>query len=170
MPFPNADHIASGAGSFEPQLSPRFSFEISGLDGNDSETIVLSLDGFTPPVESNEAVEILQGNEKRRVAGQADFQNATLVVKDFVDAGIRDALHRWRRKVYNPETGLMGYARDYKKQASLIWTGPDGQSQRVYTLIGVWPTEMNPGAGDMNSSDNIKIEMTLAVDKAIYVV
>jgi hypothetical protein len=168
MPI-SGDHIAAQAGGFEPQLSPRFSVEITGLDGNDSETIVLSLDAFTPPTESNEAVEIPYGNEKRRVAGQADFQNATLTVKDFVDSGTRDALHRWRRKVYNPETGVMGYARDYKKQAALIWTGPDGQSQRIYNLLGIWPSELNPGGADMNSSDNVKVELTIAVDKAIYV-
>lgn len=169
MPFPNADHIAAQNGAFEPQLSNRFLMEIYGLASGDLDVIVLALNNLTPPVISVEPTTIPFGNEERKVAGRATFDDITLNLKDFVDAPVRDAMHRWFEQVYDPNTGLMGYARDYKKEGSIIMTGPDGESQRVYNLIGIFPTSLNPGSFDMGGAENIEIDMSISIDKMIYV-
>lgn len=168
MPYPSADHIAPQAGSFEHQLGNRHQVEIYSLDSGDSDILLLALNGFTPPNVSVDPVEIHYGNEKRLQAGKPAFENATLRVRDYVDAKVREAVHRWFKKVYDARTGKMGYAKDYKKTGALLMTGPDGQSIRKYDLIGLWPSAVNFGDFNMESADPIVLEVTLACDKALY--
>ena len=160
----SADHIAAEAGAFEPQRKNNFTLIIPLTD-----TVLLqrSLDSFPLPKEANEEIAINFGNEVRKVAGRANFENLELVLKDFVDQQIAQLVVSWRRQVYNPTTGAIGYARDYKKKGEVIMFGPDGNLQRKWKLIGCWPSRMDPGGGDMNAAENNKISVTITIDKAI---
>lgn len=169
MAFPSADHIARQDGTFEPQLSNRWALEVHGLNSGDSDLIILSLQNFTPPTITLSDVELPYGNEVRKVAGQATFDNISLTVKDFVDVPVRDALHRWFEKVYDPKTGKFGYAKDYKKKGTIVMTGPDGESERFYEVEGMYISSLNPGSFDMAGADNVQIEVTISVDKAIQI-
>ena len=164
----SADHIAQEAGSFEPQRQNNFSFEAS-LGAADKDLIVLALHGLTLPNESNEEMEIPYQNEKVYVAGGATFEGLTLTVKDFVDQDVRGALLRWRALVYDPVTGKVGKAKDYKKKASIIMAGPDGDDVRVCQLKGTWPQALNGGTLDHSAQgEQVLIEVTLRFDKPLW--
>jgi hypothetical protein len=163
-----SDHIAAEAGTFEPQRQNNWSLEIT-LDEADKDVIIASLVSSALPPESNDEVEIQYQNEKRYVAGQATFETIPLTLVDYVDVETRNAILRWRLQVYNPETGAIGLAKDYKKRGSIIMTAPDGSTERVCRLVGLWPSAVpNPGTLDMSGSDKVMIEVTLRYDKAVW--
>lgn len=161
----SADHIAAEAGAFEPQRKNNFSLIIP-VDG--STLIQRSLDSFPLVKESNEPVlNVAFGNESRKVAGPAAFESVNLVLKDFVDQQVGKTMLKWRRKVYDPNTGEIGWAKDYKKTGEVVMFGPDGTVERRWKLIGVWPSAIDQGGGDMNANENNKITVTLTIDKVI---
>ena len=162
-----ADHIAAEAGTFEPQRSNNFSIEVS-LEEADKDLIIMGLQSVPLPNESNDEIEIQYQNEKRYVAGQYTVDSTTLIVRDFVDQDTRGALMRWRKKVYDPATGQVGLASSYKKTANIVMTAPDGSQQRVCKMRGVWPQAMTGGNLAMDASDQVLVELTLRIDKALW--
>lgn len=163
----SADHIAAEAGTFEPQRQNNFSVEIA-LPGADKDILVMSTQGFPLPNESNDEVEIQYQNEKRYVAGMYNLDTTSLTLRDYVDVDTRGAVMRWRKQVYDPATGKVGLAKDYKKTAYLVLTAPDGTQQRLCKLKGAWPQQVTGGSLEMSSAEQVQIEVTLRFDKVIW--
>jgi hypothetical protein len=159
-----ADHIAAEAGTFEPQRQNNFKLEIP-LPGTDKDYISMALHGFTLPQQTNEVVEVEFQNETRKVAGKATVEEGTMILKDFVDVDTLGAVLRWRKQVYDPQTGNIGRASDYKKTGYVILTGPDGEDERVAKLIGVWPSADPSFDMNMEGSDKILLEVPIQIDK-----
>jgi hypothetical protein len=162
MPSPvSADHI--GTGGFEPVRQNNFLVELE-IGG---QTIVKAQESMQMPRPSNPPIAVSYGNEKRKVAGVADFAELTLVLKDFTDAAAIKAIMAWHKDVYDPSSGKIGLAGSYKKQGTVSMAGPNGVGAQKWKLIGVWPSAVTPGEG--NSSNNVPntISVTLQVDKAI---
>ena len=170
MPLTNppqsADHLAGEAGSFEPQRGNNFSVELALSNGDDKDVIIMALEGFTLPTITNEKVELHYQNGVVFVAGKAKTEDGSLVVKDFVDRDVLGAMLRWRKQVHNAKTGQIGYAKDYKVTGSLVMTGPDGTTERVCKLRGLWPLS-DPKFTDfaMGSSEAIKLSLQLSCDR-----
>lgn len=160
----SADHIAAEGGTFEPQRQNNFTLEIP-LSGSDKDYISMGLHGFTIPQQTNEVVEVEFQNETRKVAGKATVEEGSLVLKDFVDVDTRGAILRWRKQVYDPDTGQVGLAKDYKKVGYVILEGPDGSGQRIATLIGCWPSAEPSTDLNMEGSDKILLEIPIQIDK-----
>jgi len=160
----SADHIAAEGGSFEPQRKNNFTLVIPV---DDSTLIQRALDSFPLAKEANDEIAINFGNEVRKVAGKATYESLQLVLKDFVDEQVAQQLITWRRLVYDPNTGAIGLAKDYKKSGEVIMFGPNGEVERTWEIIGIWPSKLDPGNGDMNANENNKITTTLTIDKAI---
>lgn len=170
MPLTNpmsADHLAGAAGQFEPQRSNNFTVEIA-LGGQDRDLLIMSLQSASLPSERNDEIPINFGNEVRYVAGKASVDPISMNVTDYVDSGTRDAVMRWRKQVYDKETGNVGRAADYKKTADLILMAPDGSSRRVCRLIGVWPVSVSGGQLSFENAGLMQIEVSLRCDKAIW--
>lgn len=164
----NADHLAAAAGEFEPQRQNNFSFEAT-LDDNDKELLVLSLSAGALPTESNDEIEISYQNQKRYVAGMFNADGVSFTFRDYADKGTRIAIMRWRKLVHNKKTGATGLAKDYKKEANIIMTAPDGSMERVCILEGTWPQAVTGGTLDMSSADPVMIEVTFRFDKPLWV-
>lgn len=162
----NADHIAAQNGNFEPVRKNNFVFEIILDDPNHQEAIALSVASGFHPEEENDDVEMSFGNEKRYAAGRVSFAEGTLTVRDYVDAVTFAALHAWRRLVYDPATGGVGNAADYKKQCHVRVHGPNGVAVRTWTLVGAYPKRAKWGESDYATSDQNMIELTIRYDKA----
>ena len=137
--------------------------KIPGVVDND---ITLAVESITLPSVTNDPIELAYGNSKVKVAGQATFDDVSLVVKDFIEADIELALSKWRKQVYDPQTDLMGWAATYKKNASVTQYGPDGTKLRKWILEGVWPSNLDLGELNYDGGDKKIITMALAVDKA----
>lgn len=137
-----------------------------GLEGFDSNDITLAVESIGIPSVSNDPIELAYGNTKVKVAGQATYDDVSLVVKDFIEADIELALTKWRAMVYNPENDSMGWASKYKKDGTITQYGPDGSCKRKWKLIGVWPTNLDLGELNYDGGDKKTITMNLSVDRA----
>jgi hypothetical protein len=157
------DHLAAAGGAFEPQRQNNWLFSVN-LPGQ--EDITLGLESSALPSVAVEEIELHYLNIRRYVAGKAVYDTIPLVLKDMVDVGVASAIKEWHEQVYNPTTHKIGLARDYKKFADLILFGPDGDTERIWNLIGCWPISVNYGTLDMTSSEKVLIEATLRFDRA----
>ena len=162
-----AERIAPQAGGFEPQRQANWTLEIADPSIDVNDVIQFSLESGFLPSRSNEEIELHFGNERRYVAGKALYEAGTLVVKDFVDARTAKIVSDWQELVYNPATGVVGLASQYKKEANIVLFGPNGTGRRVWTLVGLWPQAVNFGSLDMTANDKVTIEMTMRYDVAI---
>jgi hypothetical protein len=149
------------------QRTYNWSLEIALDDAGDQVLITQGLESFSGPDLDVGEIEIPYGNEIRYVAAKARYSEATLVVRDFVDIGVANALIKWSRMVYNPESGSMGLARSYKKMADLVMVAPDQSVARAWKLIGIWPRRMRHGDFSMESQDKVRIECVLRYDRAV---
>ena len=148
--------------NFEPQR--KFDFQIDFGD----DILRLSVSKFTLPSISNEEIELAYGNEKVWIAGQTTNETATLELRDTIDAGTAGAIMAWRDSVYDPETGNIGRASEYKKTASVFLLSPDGSDYREWQLIGCWPQAIKAGDLDMTDNNVVLLEATIRYDRAMY--
>ena len=164
----SADMLAAQNGGFEPQRQSNWELIIAPPGGAaDAEAIKLAIISSSLPSESSDEIELNYGNEKRYVAGKTTFEAIPLVINDFVDKTIRDIFVRWRRNVYKAKSGAIGYARDYKVDATIVLYGPDGVSDvRECKLFGCWPQAVTGGTLDHASSEPVQMEVQLRYDKA----
>jgi hypothetical protein len=164
-----ADHIArERIGGFEPQRAFNWTLEINGLPGHDKDVISLSLQSAFVPTCANEEIEIPFGNERVWVAGKANWERGGIVCRDYVDRPVAAALYAWRRLVYNPVDGTIGYAVRYKRHGSIILYGPDGTLSRPWEVAGMWPVSVSFAENglDMANNDQVRIGVALRFDKA----
>ena len=171
----NADFMGPSSGGYEPQrvnnalmtFQGPFTVEGKAVGSGGDDELTLALDTFPVPKDSNGIIEAGWLNEKRKFAGLPIFDDLSVVYKDFVDRDTARMLRAWRYSVYNPETGKIGLASDYKKTGWTSLFAPNGAYVRSYELIGAWPSAMDPGDIDMAGEDIIRITMTITIDKAI---
>jgi hypothetical protein len=167
MGFISANHLAPAKGFFEPQRTYNWSLEVALDDAGDQILIMQGLESFSAPTEGNDEITLEYANERRYVAGKAVYQTSDLVLKDFVDMGVANAVIKWRRQVYNPETGSIGLARDYKKNADLTLMAPNQSVVRIWKLFGIWPLSVSYGDLNMTTSDKVLVKATLRYDRAV---
>lgn len=157
---------------YEVQRQNNFRFiidlsEISnGTSLSSGDIIELACDTASLPNVQNEATELNYGNSTVKVAGMTSVDDVTVAVKDFIEPDVEQILWNWRLKVYNPQTGKIGWATNYKKSATIVQYGPNGECLRKWHLDGVWPTSLDLGDMDYSSADKKQISMTLSVDNA----
>jgi len=166
----SASHLAAQGGAFEEQRGNNALIRIFGLAENDvisrgEPIITLSLQSFPLPVTTVEAIDTNFLNEKRKIAGLVTFEDMEVVFKDFVDQRTARVLKLWHEEVYDPVTGRIGLARNYKKRGEVQLFGPNQQYNRFWTCIGMWPTTYNAGTIDMASSEPVKVSLTISIDK-----
>lgn len=165
----HANHIGAVGGGFELQRANNALLYIVNLDGNANNVITLSLASFPLPKESSGIIEVNFLNEKRKFAGMVTYDDLTIVFNDYVDKETARLLYNWRYLVKNPVDGKIGNKSAYAKAGRMVKYGPDGGSDREYELQGIWPSALDGGEADFASEDGIKVNMTLTIDKAIYV-
>lgn len=162
-----ATHLAPAGGGYEPQRRYNWFLYLNGVAG--AEQIRLSCQKAFLPDEQNDEIQLSFGNEKVYVAGQTTYATGNIVVNDMVDKDIYGLLRQWRLQVYDPTTGNIGLAAQYKKTARIVLVAPDTTSPRQYQLTGLWPMKISPGDLDYTSNSVIEISMTLRFDKSLPV-
>lgn len=164
----DARHIANAAGDFAPQMQNNFMLEIPGLEGDDKDLILLSVQASALPKEATNVVTLPYGNTEAKVAGRTTHEDVPITVRDFVDRETRAALLRWRRTVHDPATGITGLPSAYKKTINLVLVSSDNSVTRVCKFQGAWPSSMDGGTVDHTSDEPVLIEMTLTYDFPDY--
>ena len=159
----------STTSKYEVQRTNNFRVVFDDLDGianGASDIIELACDTAGLPTTTNDPIELDYGNSNIKVAGKATVDDVSITVKDFIEPDVELILWKWRMKVYNPATGKVGWAKNYKRTARIIQYGPNGEVTRGWKLEGVWPTSLDLGDLDYSSGDKKQITMNLSVDTA----
>lgn len=156
----------AGLLNYEPQRVNNCLIRFN-LGGSDDDTLEFALSTFPLPKSANGIIEQRHVNEMRKFAGNPTFEDLQVVYKDMVDVDIAKILQKWRYSVYNPETGQVGLASQYKKTGTITLFAPNGGFVRTWKLIGAWPSNFDPGDADLSGEDTINISVTVTIDKAI---
>lgn len=154
-------HLASQGGGFEPQAQDRFEVYFPQILGEAVLKAVAT--GFTLS-ENNDAIELTHGNARTYVAGKYNIDAGTLNIRDMVDTPVRASILAWRRLVYDPRTGVSGYASEYKKTGYVYLYGPKGERTGAFQLEGCWPQAVNYGTPDYSAGEPLAIDLTIQFD------
>lgn len=166
-------------GAFEPQRESNFAVIIPGVDQGD--LLVLSVKSADVPGMNVVKKGIKYFNTTAFYAGAlSPVENFTIEYHDYLDRDILAILARWHRKVYNPDTGAIGFARDYKRDGSLFLLPPGMPAadapgvvesteymDRTFRLRGIWPSVLKyPTLSHDSEGENAIIKVDFSVDMA----
>lgn len=165
-----ATKLASQSGEFSPQHVNNWSIDIVGVEEMD--ILHLSLDsGFNPQVALDEVV-IPFGNSEVYYAGKSRFGPGTLGIRDYIDRDCQRIVANWFAQampgLLDPTDGRIGVPADYKKEGDVWNFGPDGEGIRLWSLSGVWPSQVQFGGLTMASAEQVMISLQLRYDWAFY--
>lgn len=168
--YGSASHFATNE-SWEVQRTNHFSVQFidskKTLEESVWNNLSLAVEAVKIPSINLQTTELRKGNEAVKVATAPAFDNGDITIKDAIGADIEQEFYAWFCKVYDPDTGLMGLVKDYKKEAKLIQYSPDGSVKRTWHLYGVFPITYDAGQLNYASPDKKMISSTLSVDKAL---
>lgn len=162
-------------GSFEPQRKANFALIIPDI-GND--LLILSVKNVRPPGIGVTNPAIKSFNTPVKYAGAMEAtESMPISYYDYLDTDVLDRLSFWFRQVYNPQTGAIGRARDYKRRGSLVLLPPgtdpasapglvDSSSyrNRVWVCRGLFPKKLAPDEMDHDSDAPAMISLELSCD------
>ena len=160
-------HLAADR-KWEPQRQTNYQLTIFELPGAGTEAIMLSLVNFSLPTVSNEVINIKHGNTDVKFAGTTQWQGSDqLTVVDYITTDIQKIVSDWRELVYRPATDEIGWAVEYKKEGEVSLVGPDGTNERVWKYEGIWPSQVNYGEVNHESTtDVVRVEIQIQYDRA----
>ncbi len=106
---------------------------------------------------------------KIKVAGDRVWDNWNVTVLQDNDFVIRNALEEWSNKINSFEGNLRTFGSsapsDYKSQGILTRYTATGTPNRVYTLEGIWPTQISPVELSWDATDQLEqFQVTFAFD------
>lgn len=175
-PDRGAYYLAQDPQIFEPQRSNCFKFVVDlsnitvddfgvSVPSNDlSKTLELSVKGSSVPSFSIETINISRGNSQIKFAGKPSFKDGQITVHDYIGAHTKEILLAWQRQAYNVHTQKVGFAKDYKRVATLYELTPDFQIVRTWKLFGCWISEISDPNYDNDSVEARKMDVTIVYD------
>ena len=116
---------------------------------------------FPLPKETTESTDVNYFNQTIKTAGRTTFETTQMVLRDTIDYDTELKFLDWRKKVYDPETGRMGLAADYKTKAQVIEYTPNGEEYRKWELVGCWPSSID--YGDLTYEDGGEKQLTVTI-------
>lgn len=160
---------------WEPQRTNNFEVQIEldflGKIGNETgsgegykKDLMLSVAQFDAPGMSMNTIEVPYGNNIAKFAGRPTMDASNITFNDFIGLDVENILAAWFKKIYNPDTEIVGQAKDYKTTAHLLEFSPDGSIYRSWTLHGVWLGEYKLGNFDQNNNAVRQISGSLIYD------
>lgn len=170
--------LAHQGGGYQPQRKDNFAVLIAGLQNLD--VVALSVAKASIPALKMTQGKVKHFNETTFYAGsRAPTDGGTITIIDYLDKDLVSILAQWYKQVYNPTTGGVGFAADYKRTGEILLLPPGtrggfpgavlAESQRKFRMHGVWPMEFK--YDDLSHEDDggtpAQITLTLSVDRCI---
>lgn len=151
----------------EFQLQRKNHFEVS-FKRNEfiDENLKFMLVSFPLPKETTESSDISYFNQTIKVAGKTSFDTTTMVLRDAISYDTEMKFLSWRKKVYDPKTGRMGLASEYKSEAIVTEYTPNGDEYRSWHIIGCWPSGIDYGELTYDDGGEKQLSVTICYDFA----
>ena len=170
--------LAHQGGGYQPQRKDNFAVLITGIQNVD--VVTLSVSTFTIPELAIQQGKVKHFNETTFYAGsRTPTTGGSMTIIDYIDKDLLAILTQWKKQVYNPNTGAIGWAANYKKRGEVILLPPGtnaaapgavtAQGNRKWILEGVWPMSLKYDELSMDDDGTTpaKITLTLSIDKCI---
>lgn len=178
-------HIADNPANYEPSRTNTFEFVITDIDrllkagvddtgenGDDDyltggqEIVRLGVQKADVPHFSQGEIEVSRGNIKSYYAGAMSFDSGSIEVVDYIGKSGKSVLMAWQRLSGDAKTGMVGRAKDYKKECTLLEYTPDYELVRSWHLVGCWVTKLSESQFSMDSADKKIVTATIRYDRA----
>lgn len=154
--------------SYEPQRTNGALMYVTGIgNGGVDEVFTIGLKSFPLPKVTNAPQQVGYLNEKRKFAGNPEFDDISVQFQDYADLNTAQTLLAWRHQVYDPTTGKIGLKSQYARTGLVKLFAPNGDFERQYHLIGMWPSAFDHGEIDQQGDDMLTIMCNFCIDKAI---
>ena len=152
-------------------LQRKHHFEISFAENSQGQKFIdeglkFMLVSFPLPKETTDASDINYFNQTIKVAGRTTFETTTMILRDAISYDTEAKFLNWRKKVYDPETGKMGVAADYKIKATVKEFTPNGEEYRSWKIVGCWPSGIDYGEMTYDDGGEKQLSVTLCYDYA----
>lgn len=168
------------ASNVETARNHRFSFEVVGVD----RTMLAYVSKMTRPKPETDTVIFHQGRDELTRAGRTRWKPITFSVYELLDSNggtllTLKMLRQWygggtstaqgqNVAVQNFKESKSDTAKgSYKRTAIIRMTSGTGGQIWKYTLLGSWPTQIDPSDLDYSNTEIAQTTVTLAYDKAI---
>ena len=146
----------------EVQRQSHFQIQIDGFD----EAFSFHIRSGNLPTKTFSVIETRVYNETNKQAGARSFDDLSISIHDAVGYDIERKLHDWQEEIQVTDTGYMGYAEDYKRDAEIVEYNVNGTIRSRWHYQGIWPSSVNYGSLDKENVDKKTIDVTFSVDKA----
>lgn len=154
--------------SFEPQRTDGALLYVTGIGNGASDNVFTwSLKSFPLPKLTLAPQSVAYLHEKRKYAGNPEFEDITVAFNDYIDIGTASTLLSWFYQVYDPRTGSKGLKKNYAKPGFVKMFAPDGSMERQWNLYGLWLSSFDPGDIEQGGEEMTTITGTLVIDKAV---
>lgn len=155
----------------EFQLQRKNHFEIYFTPGTDQDIEIdpnlrFMVVSFPLPKETTESTDVSYFNQTIKTAGKTSFDSTTLVLRDAIHYDTELNFLKWRKRVYDPATGKMGIAADYKIDAVVLEYTPNGEEYRKWKLVGCWPAGIDYGEMSYEDGGEKQLSVTINYDYA----
>lgn len=163
----NPTILASNEG-WEPRRTNNFILTIDGIPKavDQIDKISVAVIDFSPGDVEVEQHQIDMLNFFITVAGRARFSNGNIKCRDYLDQRTFFLLWTWYNMSFNISEEAVGYAIDYKRNATLEQFGPDGtKGKLVWKFYGCFITSISPpGTLSYDSNEFSNIDVNLQYD------
>lgn len=154
---------------FQLQRKNHFEVQFVMTEENDFQIdpdLRFMLVSFPLPKETTESSDVSYFNQTIKTAGKTTFDTTTMVLRDAIEYDTEKNFLEWRKRVYDPETGKMGLAAEYKCNAKVFEYTPNGEEYRSWTLIGCWPSGIDYGEMTYDDGGEKQLSVTICYDYA----
>jgi len=149
----------------EYQIQRKNHFEVTFDTKVIDSGISFLLTSFDLPKEQTDSFKANYWNDSVNLAGKTNYETTQMVIKDAINYDTEKQFLQWRLRVFNPKTGKVGYAEDYKCNAKVKEYSPSGDIIREWTIIGCWPSSVDYGSLTYAEDGEKTITVTITYDK-----
>lgn len=156
-----SDITATRFNQREFQIQRKNHFEVTFNSSFVDSGLSFLVTSFPLPKETTDTFKANYWNDSVNLPGKTNFETTQMVIKDAIKYDTEKQFLKWRLRVYNPKTGKVGYAEDFKSNATVIEYSPSGDILRKWKLIGCWPSSVE--YGDLTYEDAGEKNMTITI-------
>ena len=136
-----------------------------GGAGNKSQFLIQT--STLPPSEMG-TIEVPYFGRKIKLAGDRTFGEWSVTVMNDEDFLIRDNMENWMARINSHEANLRESGQSpasYKSQATITQYGKDGRTLKIYSFVGLYPSNVAEIAMDWDTIDDIeRFDVTFQYD------
>ena len=161
-----------GQDNYVPLVPNNFEIRIFSMDGSapeeNAELLTLSTDEIGNITEEQDAIVVHYGNGVIKFPSKVNYSDVDWTLNCYCQPNVLESLRAWKKKVYDPNTELMGLPSEYMRQVYFVRFDGKGNPRDVIKAPGVWIKGLDNGPMNQTGGDVVKVRVTLVISKVEY--